>query len=161
MFGAGLAASGEAMADAPHGAVRPLHAEHHETANVQWADMIQAQFNRDMAAGDNEGMADDVRAFVREYNFPTKGNVKLSGQGNPMRVATHAEWQHIADIGASMLQSSKVWGHPMVRASLIDVLQRNDEHLHPTDKRDTLRYSEQHRSQTGAWHGGSVPHKDR
>ncbi len=149
MFGAGIAASGEAMAGAPHGEDRPLHAEHHETANTAWADAAEAQFKRDMAVHDHDGMAEDVRAFVREYNFPTKGNVKISGQGNAMRVATRSEWQHIADIGTSMLESSKMWGHPMIRASLIDVLQRNDEHIHLTNKRDTLRYSEHHRLQRG------------
>lgn len=154
MFGAGMMAGGEAMAGAPHVDA----AAHHEKVHASWEDAGAVQFDRDMASGNVDAMVDDVKKFVREYNFPTQGKIIKSGDNNPMRVTSKHEWQHIGEVAQHMLDSYSAWDkHPFVRASLQDVLDRNAEQITPRNEHDTLRYYERTRQRREVQRGGERP----
>lgn len=135
----GVAAnSGEVMAQPA--AEKVEHHEQRENTNLEWATSAQVSFDVHLSClGDTgtdqkdlaDSMADIVRDFVREYNFPTRGKIVQSGQGNPMRVLNGGEWRQLRQIAMHFLANSSVWGkvYPNLQRQLTDVVDRIDAHL--------------------------------
>ncbi len=129
------AGSGEAMAQppAPRTEEREEREEHEEkeSKNLAWAREMQAQFDLALAKNDPHATADVIRAFVREYHFPTKGKIVESNQHNSMRVLDKGEWRQLQDVAMHFMTNAASWGkeYPGVQRQLGDVMVSITTHI--------------------------------
>lgn len=123
------AGSGEALAQSP--VERVEHHEERESPNLVWAKEMQVAFDAAYASEDADEMADILRQFIREYNFPTQGKIVESSQKNPMRILSKGEWQQLWDVAMHFMTKSSAWGkeYPGVQRQLADVMQRIETHI--------------------------------
>ncbi len=130
----GVAAhSGEAMAKPPTEPTAEQLKLREERANkdIVWAREAEAQFEVAYAAGDSQAMADVVRAFIREYRFPTEGPIRMTSQNNPMRVLDKGEWGRVREVALGFLAKSAAWGvdHKALEVNLADAIAGMDRHI--------------------------------
>ena len=126
----GVAAhSGEAMAQ-PTAEQLELR-EERANKDIVWAKAYETQFDAAYEADDGEAMADEVRAFIREYRFPTQGEVTVSHDKNPMRVLSRDEWERVRVIALGFLARSSTWGpdHKALEVNLKDAIEGIDWHI--------------------------------
>lgn len=126
----GVAAhSGEAMAQ-PTAEQLELR-EEKANKDIVWAREAETQFNAAYDAQDSEAMADVVRAFIREYRFPTEGPIRMTSQNNPMRVLDRGEWGRVREVALGFLAKSATWGpdHKPLEANLADAIVGMDRHV--------------------------------
>lgn len=123
------AGSGEAIAASPAETVE--HHEERESLNLLWAKEAEAAFDVAHAAGDHDAMADVLRAFIREYHFPTQGKIVRSNQDNPMRILNKGEWRQLRDVVMHFMTVSSAWGkeYPNIQRQIADVMERIDTHI--------------------------------
>ncbi|MEK7459428.1 MAG: hypothetical protein AAB663_03440 [Patescibacteria group bacterium] len=104
-----------------------------EKANkdIVWAMEAETQFNAAYDAQDSEVMADVVRAFIREYRFPTEGPIRMTSQNNPMRVLDRGEWGRVREVALGFLAKSATWGpdHKALEINLADAIAGMDRHI--------------------------------
>lgn len=121
--------SGEAMAQ-PTAEQLELRAERADK-DIVWAREAEAQFAAEYEANDGEAMADVVRAFIREYRFPTEGPIRMTAQNNPMRVLDRGEWGRVREVALGFLAKSAAWGvdHKALEVNLADAIAGMDRHV--------------------------------
>lgn len=132
MVGMGLAASGETLAHTPAESSR----EHHEQNTASWADSYEQSFDAHAKAKDVGGMLSDVRAFEKEFYFPTVGTIEAGPYGTKNRVASAEEWRDVAKTAQHFLDSIAVWGDDAQKEQLEDVLFKAKRSADPEFARD-------------------------
>lgn len=100
-------------------------------SDTAWALEAQQLFDDARTKGDVEAQADAIRAFLYEYHHPTRGKIRTSAQGNPMRVLDRSEWQQVRLVGSHFMQHANSWekDYPGLRTRITDVLAWIDERI--------------------------------